>query len=159
MTTQIRDTQFGHVVRFLSRRRLLRYSDEIDASMYKSSIPSKLEQGADVQIQERDVQAIGRRANAEEADKQQGDREDAHTSPTCQSEKDVLLVNWYGPDDPEVCIANPVSTDVTHMQPESTELVSQLEASSDLSNLHSQLRSLFCELHIRPGRVKFDGRI
>jgi DHA1 family multidrug resistance protein-like MFS transporter len=102
MTTQIRDTQFGHVVRFLSREKLFRYNDEIDPSFYESPIHVNLEPGADIPDDDRDGQARDGGVASKEQDRQHGDPWDTHTSPNRKIEDEVIIVDWYGPDDPEV---------------------------------------------------------
>ena len=90
MMTQFRDTQFGHFVRFLSRNKYLRYSDEADALLCKrgtataeqSREPEKLEQPEDLRTGDLDS------------------REPA-SSQAVEHGKDAFLVDWYGPDDPE----------------------------------------------------------
>jgi hypothetical protein len=116
MTTQIRDTQFGHVVRLLSRRRVLRYNDEIDTSLYKSSIHSKHERGADVSGEDRDGQVRGSGTDSKERDRQNRNPDDIRTYPIRGVEEGIFLVDWYGSDDPEVCTAIPACKDVAHMQ-------------------------------------------
>lgn len=41
MTELIRDTAFGHLVRFVSRGKLLKYAEEADPSLYKNYIDQK----------------------------------------------------------------------------------------------------------------------
>ena len=155
MTTQIRDTQFGHVVRFLSRRRLFRYNDEIDASLYKGP------RGQDINVPIGccDRQNMERTSDRKEQGGQHLHSNDINTYRIGEMEQDVLLVDWYGPNDPEVCIVTTASKNDTHMQSESTKLVSQLEAFGHISNLCPQLRRLFCEFHICCRRAELDERI
>ncbi|KAF4622684.1 hypothetical protein G7Y89_g14345 [Cudoniella acicularis] len=68
MTTQFRDTKFGHLARFLSRNKLFQYPDEIDPSLWK------------MPLQQNKASAI---------------------TGVVEDGKDIYLVDWYGPDDPE----------------------------------------------------------
>ena len=100
-----RDTQYGHLVRFLSAKRLLRHPDEVDSTVWEDSTRhgnvqvarqtqkgnSDLEKSTDTSppldtsTESPDVQAVstdGLRA--------------------VEAGKDVCLVDWYGSDDPEV---------------------------------------------------------
>lgn len=83
MTTQIRDTQFGRLVRVLSQRKIFQYPDEIDPSLFKSAV----EQGAVGGSEQKDL----------------GSGPDAES--TCdglETGTQVQLVGWYGDNDPEV---------------------------------------------------------
>lgn len=80
MATQFRDTAFGRLVRLASSNRLLRYPDEIDPTLWKRFLPSE--------------KANGLSAEASTAD---GTIRDL-----VEGGMDIYLVDWYGPDDPEV---------------------------------------------------------
>lgn len=85
MTTQIRDTQFGRLVRVLSRRKIFRYLDEIDPSMHKSAA----QQSAMSVAESKDPgpsQSPGSGSSSDHL-------EQSH---------DIHLVGWYGEIDPEV---------------------------------------------------------
>ncbi|KAL9610745.1 MAG: hypothetical protein Q9167_004564 [Letrouitia subvulpina] len=94
MTTQFRDTQFGHLVRFLSGHKLFRYPDEIDPSLWKKSL-------------QQDTSSTSSRsperpnASEKESDTPDGDLRDLNTKHVVEDGKDIHLVDWYGPDDPE----------------------------------------------------------
>jgi len=79
MTSQFRDTQFGQVVRFLSGEKLLRYPDENDPSLWKQSL-------------RRDKPHI----------KDDVDLQDKNINQALENGNDIYLIDWYGPDDPEV---------------------------------------------------------
>lgn len=83
MPTQIRDTQFGRLVRVLSRRKIFQYPDEIDSSICNSAV----EQGTMDGNQQRDS-----RPNSD-ADS---------TGDGLETGTDVHFVGWYGENDPEV---------------------------------------------------------
>lgn len=104
MDVHFRDTVFGQVVRLISRNRLLNFPDELDQSLWKQCVRT-------------DSAAASSTAKAhvvKDAEKpQQGSRMD---SPSGSGDTQVLpdgqpcyhqttivhLVDWYGPDDPEV---------------------------------------------------------
>lgn len=110
MTTQFRDTQFGHLVRFLSGTKLFRYPDEIDPSLWKKSLqrdrtststPSgersrSLEKSKDPN---NSTTACAKDCNTRDADLQ-----DWNINRLVEDGTDVYRVDWYGPNDPEVCI-------------------------------------------------------
>ncbi|KAI2623985.1 benomyl/methotrexate resistance protein [Hypomontagnella submonticulosa] len=87
MATQIRDTEFGHLVRLLSQR-LLRYPDEIDPSLWKRFLQRNTDSTST---------PSGERVN----DGQGIDLQDLSPNPVVDDGQDVCLVDWYGPDDPE----------------------------------------------------------
>lgn len=102
MTTQFRNTQFGHLVRFLSGNKLFRCPDEIDPSLWKKSL-------------QRDATSIstrsGKQSGGSEKSKDPNDSTHASTKGFDAQDvnlqdqsvgKDIYLVDWYGPDDPEV---------------------------------------------------------
>lgn len=93
MTTQLRDTQFGHLLRSLSGNKLFRYPDEIDPSLWKeflrrdtTSTPTREQTNTSVQ----------------DSKTQDGDLQDRNENDIVENGKDIYLVAWYGPDDPEV---------------------------------------------------------
>ncbi|KAI0406757.1 MFS general substrate transporter [Xylaria palmicola] len=79
----LRTTTFGELARLLSDNRILPYPDEVDSSLLKKSI---------------------RREDTEQSNKQSVEKEKGQTrgtqSPNGKKEE-ILLVDWYGPDDPE----------------------------------------------------------
>lgn len=98
MATQFRDTTFGHIVRFASNNRLLKYPDEIDPTLWKKSL-----QGQDASSSE-----TANGSSVEKASNSRGDALDGtnlgSSDPAHIPEggRDIYLVDWYGPDDPEV---------------------------------------------------------
>lgn len=85
MANQIRDTEFGHLVRFLSRRKLFRYPDEDDASLWKQCL-------------QRDTGSTAA-PSGEQTNQLVGD---LCPSSIVGDSQDTYLVQWYGPDDLEV---------------------------------------------------------
>ncbi|KAI1087739.1 benomyl/methotrexate resistance protein [Rostrohypoxylon terebratum] len=84
MANQIRDTEFGHLVRFLSRHKLFRYPDEDDASLWKQCL-------------QRDTGSTAI-PSGEQANQLVGD---LRSGSIVEDSQDTYLVQWYGPDDPE----------------------------------------------------------
>lgn len=145
MTELIRDTTFGHLVRFVTRKRFLKYAEEADPSLWKQFInedasgnaahhgtiepkeQQKKEEGeasSDDEKNELDrhltgAHSIGGIRTRDEYDKNQGDQSSGSSDRTripddgtvnipsgvkIDSEKgrDIWVVDWFGPNDPEV---------------------------------------------------------
>ncbi|KAI1376823.1 benomyl/methotrexate resistance protein [Hypoxylon crocopeplum] len=86
MATQIRDTELGHLVRLLSGKNLFRYPDEIDPSLRKKFLQENA--GSTPCLSgERIKENIG--------------LQDQRTEQVGEDGRDVYLVEWYGPGDPE----------------------------------------------------------
>jgi DHA1 family multidrug resistance protein-like MFS transporter len=75
MELHLESTIFGQLVRLLSRGKLLRYPDEIDPSLWEKAV------------------------SRDSPDNSNGEREKEE-----DDGRSVLLVGWYGPDDPEVSL-------------------------------------------------------
>ena len=153
MTTQLRETQFGHLVRFLSGHKLFRYPDEIDPSLWKNSL-------------QRDTTSTstwsGEQTNAstKECDTQDGGLQDRSGSHVVEDGKDIYLVDWYGPDDPEVSAPmGSMRQAFLTQNPESPELAQQLEVAGRFSSVPPELFSLHCKFHLRSWRIKYHGRL
>jgi DHA1 family multidrug resistance protein-like MFS transporter len=102
MSTQFRDTQSAHLVRFLSRHKFFRYPDEIDPSLWrKSSTPTRLgEQNNRLKNSENPNASAN--ASAKDVDMQDVDLQDPNLNRAVEDGKDIYLVDWYGAHDPEV---------------------------------------------------------
>ncbi|KAF3059852.1 Caffeine resistance protein 5 [Daldinia childiae] len=88
MATQIRDTQFGHLVRFLSRNKVFRYPDEIDPSLWKRPLQGDTDPAPILP--------------AEQANETHGvDKQSPNTPHVGENDQEFNLIDWYGPDDPE----------------------------------------------------------
>ena len=83
MTVQLRDTQFAWLVRLLSNNRWLRYPDETDPRLADTFRAS-----------EQQISAEEGEATHESSDPEKVTR---------LPEEQVYLVDWYSPQDPEVC--------------------------------------------------------
>ncbi|KAI1384538.1 benomyl/methotrexate resistance protein [Hypoxylon trugodes] len=87
MATQLRDTEFGLFVRFLSRRKLLQYPDEIDPSSWKKFLPST---GSTPTPPREQIN-----------NPQHSKYQEPGANNIVDDGQGVYLVDWYGPDDPE----------------------------------------------------------
>ena len=99
--TQFRDTQYGHVIRLLSNKNLLRYPDEIDPSLWKKSLHQdtaltrpRLEKPLDPNDPANN--------SPRDDDTQEDSSQVPNTSQDVKEGKEIFLVDWCGPDDPEV---------------------------------------------------------
>lgn len=84
MAIQLRETQFAWVVRLLSGRKLFRYPDEVDDSL-------------STRYRAQQAQPEG------EVDQERGNGNDNEKSAE-RDDNDIYVVDWYGPQDPEVCV-------------------------------------------------------
>jgi len=97
MSTQFRDTQFGHLIRFLSSNKLFPYPNEISPSEWKQLV----QQSTISTPISLDATAV---VCTNEFLTQQASLQDATVNRNVEDSKDLYLVNWYGPDDLEVFI-------------------------------------------------------
>jgi DHA1 family multidrug resistance protein-like MFS transporter len=103
MSWRLHDTIFGQVVRLLTSNKYYRYPDEIDATLWEMA------------VQKDPPAANSSTASGEESkDKEAQDgaaETQTHKVESMKTEKDdILLVGWYGPDDPEVVVPNPCTS-------------------------------------------------
>ncbi|KIX01487.1 uncharacterized protein Z518_09213 [Rhinocladiella mackenziei CBS 650.93] len=102
MTTQFRDTQFGHLVRLVSDNKLFPYPDEIDPSLWKKSVQrcatSSSPRSGD---QHGGSEKLRNTNNSTDASVKDLDPRNDDLNRAVERGKDVYLVDWYGPDDPE----------------------------------------------------------
>ena len=100
MATQLfRDTQFCHLVRLLSGNKLFRYPDENDPSLWEKSVFWKDTTSGQTEPGQQSS-GVGRSEELETWD--QIDLRQPSLNHTIEEGKDVYLIDWYGPDDPEV---------------------------------------------------------
>ena len=104
MTTQIRDTQFGHLVRYLSGKKLLRYPDEVDLSLCRKPFLSRSQDQQRDNVGPSDDSNDIDGADADGSDTETQDVEKADKRRAAAVDEAMFLVDWYGPDDPEVPI-------------------------------------------------------
>jgi len=144
MSIQIRETQFGLLVRYLSSNKILQYSDEIDPSIWKSFLQRNKTSTS---------RSVGRHMSAEKLqdpndslklstqklDTPHPGSLHSNENVVLENDKDVYIVDWYGPDDPEVLPPMLPHTFgqllLTQFGTESSKLVQWLEATSLFSNM------------------------
>lgn len=97
MTFRLHSTIFGKLLRLLSQRKLLQYPDEIDPSLWKKALRRDVEERTDMSSGMLDEEAN----NGASPHSQLAQHDGQHGSG-----QDILLVDWYGPDDPEVMLGS-----------------------------------------------------
>lgn len=88
MQFHIQSTVFGQFVRLVSRNKIFRYPDEIDPSLWAKAV------GQDAQSPQPE-QAL----RSVDDGRGKGEQKSAGVA---DGASDVLVVDWYGPADPEV---------------------------------------------------------
>lgn len=102
MSDLIRDSFFGHFLRLVSNGRVLHYPEELDPSIWQRYINEKksanMAMYGQTEVPDDDSKDTPRDSNSPSPYNEKGDnrRVDAEKG------RDVYLVDWYGPDDPEV---------------------------------------------------------
>ncbi|KAI9838679.1 MAG: hypothetical protein M1819_004993 [Sarea resinae] len=104
MTTQFRDTQFGHLVRFLFGNKTFQYPDEVDpllwrASLQRNTISTSTRSGEQSNSMEKPKDQ--NYPIAKGLDTQGVASQDLCVNHVIEDGKDIYLIDWYGPDDPE----------------------------------------------------------
>lgn len=102
MAIQLRDTQFGHLTRLLSRRRWFPYPDEVDISLSKKFVDSDTMRHQGNGFEKTDDTNKPGRPSWQASDGPNTDLEACGAQNVVSREKETFLVDWYGPDDPEV---------------------------------------------------------
>lgn len=103
MSDLIRDSFFGHLLRLVSNGRFLHYPEELDPSIWQRYINEKksanMAMYGQTESPESDSKDPPRGSDSPTPSNGNGDKRlvDAEKG------RDVYLVDWYGPDDPEVC--------------------------------------------------------
>ena len=101
MTARFRDTAFGLIVRFLSGNKFFRYPDEIDLSLWEKSLPRGSPSTSSPSQEQAEADP-----STKESDTQDLDSRHRSANHVVEDGQDVCLVDWYGPDDPEVSAPN-----------------------------------------------------
>lgn len=107
MELHMQSTIFGQLLRWISRKAIYKYPDEIDPSLWKSSVHQVASQEFQQSQQSQEPEHTNGHTNKSETGIQKdgtrnGDIEkDTISMPPRDSSHDVLVVGWYGPDDPE----------------------------------------------------------
>ncbi len=113
MTTPLRDTQLGRLVRFVSRGKLLQYPDEVDPSLYRNrgSSPVRTRRSSREEPQpdtpslkdsEEPTTPIAVDAGVDGGPVPPSTEPKSEPNGFVEQGRDIYLVDWYGPDDPEV---------------------------------------------------------
>ena len=110
MAARFRDTAFGQIVRFLSGNKLFRYPDEIDLSLVEKSLPRRSPSTSLPSQEQADAGTA-----IKESDPQDLESRPLSANHVVEDGHYVGLVDWYGPDDPEVSAPNwSLSTGATY---------------------------------------------
>lgn len=107
------DTQFSAVVRMVSGKKLFRFPDEIDPSLWKKSVQKKQQDSTNTpnSSSEEDVEPRLPPTTLQGSDDSVVRDKEIDNLPaqllsdinhTVEDGKDIFLIDWYGPDDPEV---------------------------------------------------------
>lgn len=172
MDFHMQSTIFGQLVRWVLRNGSFKYPDEIDPFLWKSAVqrrPSQeLQQSHQSRKPERSGQIDGSQRKMQTGEALNKDVETVQKSTLPRyGPQDVLVVGWYGPDDPEAsdpdgpnmtCSLVPVA-DTLGSRAESPELAQQLETSYRFPDVCSQLCSVHRKFDLRTGRGESHGRV
>lgn len=107
MKLQIQSTIFGQLVRWVTRNGMFKYEDEIDPSLWKSAVQQTPSQESQRSQQSQEPERTNGHIDGSESGTQEGEalNEDLEKNgqpiPSRDGPYDVLVVGWYGPDDPE----------------------------------------------------------
>lgn len=97
MSGYIGDTVFGQLVRLLSKRQLLKFPDEKSPKIYESFVKRHANNSSDLKIMEK-------AGNIEQDNTSQVNGQNCKIpdeSGLRHDATDIVLVDWYGRDDPE----------------------------------------------------------
>lgn len=100
MAWQLQGTIFGQAMRLVSGNKFFRYPDEIDPSLWKRVIQKDTRN--ETPEQSGVMAADSEKGLDREAQSSSSQNQELQDDAEKDSKKDVLLVGWYGPDDPEV---------------------------------------------------------
>jgi hypothetical protein len=146
MATQIRDTQFGHIVRFLSVATTFKYPDEVNPNLYTSP--------------EQHAASSASSEKHRTPDEAGDDCERLGDDPEGKPDDDHL-VDWYGPLDPEVRPESALQSKAPNIDvfAEPAELVIRLETTHHRTNMLDELYLLHRKLDLRTRRTQHHERI
>lgn len=156
MAFQFHTTTFGQLVRLLSGNTVFQYPDEIDTLLWKRF----LRQDASEHMNSSD-RGPSKNETTEDGVMQNKVFHDG--------EQEIFLVEWYGPDDPEVSdftygLYVVYTKDYTVLIQvlrlvESSKLAVEMEKSHGVSTLRPQFRCLHGKLHLCARRIRCHGRL
>lgn len=104
MTAQLRETQFGHLVRFVTNKKLLRFPDEDDPSLWRASLgpsPAGTDSGKGETGTPAEHNSSTPNAALQDYEAQDPSPNRPGMQQTVESTYDHII-GWYSPDDPEV---------------------------------------------------------
>lgn len=107
MNDHFRDTVFGQAVRLLSRKRLLKFPDELDPALWQQCLHKNTTTVLSTSVEQDGLAGSKNHTAADVSDCGEkivsGDMQALQqSSPSHEKTAGVCLVDWYGPDDPEV---------------------------------------------------------
>lgn len=181
----IRDSPFGHIVRLVTGRKVFQYPEEKDPNLWKKYVHEEKSgymahhgtaQPPEEKTEElNNLQGVRSRENPDNSSDSsrtiaEGHNEASGARVDPEKGKDKHVIDWYGPDDPQVCVI--VTTEgVCHADRgvESAKLVTRKEVLRHfrdllfdifglhwISNLHAwptrRCRSLWCRTGSRDAR-------
>lgn len=175
MKLHMQSTIFGQFARWVSRNGIFKYPDEIDPTLWKSAVqqpPSQEPQQSEQSQHSQEPQHTNGHTNESERGTQQdealnGDVEkNGQSTPPKDGPHDVLVVGWYGPDDPEasdsavlnMAFNSVLVSDTLESGTESAELAWQTETPHHSANVYSQLCRIHRKFHLRTRRGEPHGR-
>lgn len=103
----MQSTIFGQLLRWISRKGIYKYPDEIDPSLWKSAVHEVASQEFQQSQQLQEPEHTNGHTDESETGIQKdgtGNRDaekNAISMPPRDGSQHVLVVGWYGPDDPE----------------------------------------------------------
>jgi DHA1 family multidrug resistance protein-like MFS transporter len=117
----IRDSAFGHIVRLVTRNKYLQYPEEQDPNMWKEYVSHEKSgyaayHGSTQAPENKDAlddlaQAHGVRSREQGNDSEDSSRtvgdginEASGVKVDPEKGKDLHVIDWYGPNDPQVCL-------------------------------------------------------
>lgn len=175
MKLHMQSTIFGQLVRWVSRNGKFKYPDEIDPSLWKNAVqqtpsqePQHLQPSQQTEEPERTNGHIDESENGtQKGEALNGDVEkNGQSTPPKDGPHDVLVVGWYGPDDPEAsdsailnrAFNSVLVSDTLESGTESTELAWQTETPHHSANVYSQLCRIHRKFDLRARRGEPHGR-
>lgn len=107
MALHLQSTIFGQAVRMISRNGRFKYPDETDPSLWKTAYQREhspelnpSQESCERQHNDGPIDGSGMEKNRYGAPREEFEKAGHSNSPTSDP-SDVVVVGWYGPDDPE----------------------------------------------------------
>lgn len=120
MLDLIRDSAFGHCVRLVTRGKYLQYPEERDPEVWKKYVSHEksgyaayhgkthppednAQEALDELAQAHGVRSREQRHDSDATNVEHGINEASGVRVDPEKGKDLHVIDWYGPDDPQVC--------------------------------------------------------